>query len=233
MKNKTFKFLRHVGQNKKMMTPHKTMKVELNFHIILMAIPVANRKVIGSIDFKKDIPSIISRAREISAACAVSTFVTIAPATIVTINGRIDDYENATGNRQPKYRAMYDAIAEDLLAVFQKAAYNDILNREAILVSGKFKVHVSTGGTTDEFHVENDVESGKLLFFAPGGGTKTHFHEWQISYDAEKFNFLRASSARTSSISGLTPKIDVWITHQLFIEDVGQGVSQMFHIVVE
>jgi len=216
-----------------MLTPYKTRTVEFGFHLVLMAIPVANRKVIGSIGFPGDIPGIIARAKEISAACAVSTFVTIAPATIVTVNGFITAYENATGSRQTKYRAMYDSIDEDLLRVFQKEANNDILNSEDILKSGKFKVHVSTGGTTDEFHVENDVESGKLLFFAPGGGIKTHFHEWQISFDGEKFDLLRASSARTSSKSGLTPKIDVWITHQLFIEDVGQGVSQMFHIVVE
>ena len=200
---------------------------------VLMATVLPVHAVTGVIDFPTTIEGRKNRATEISSACAVSTWVTIAPAVITAVNLTITNYSSAaTGNRPAKFRLMNNAIKNKLLVPFQEAADNDPGNSIAILESGKFKAKLQYIPQIHVFEAKNGIEDGSVDLEAPGGPSSPHLHEWMSSQDGIIWKKERSTNSAKTHLTGFRSGEYAWFTHELSVKDVPQGVSEPIRIRV-
>ena len=167
------------------------------------------------------------------AGFTVNSWLTIDTAIITAGQTTITNYTNAvTGNRAGLFKTMNDYFQNELLAPFQKKADSDPINSIAILQSAKFKIKSQHIPQVHQFEVKHGVESGTVELSAPGGPDSPHFHEWMYSPDRITWTRLRASNVAEKLVEGLIPGEMAYFTHQLFVKEVGQGVSQIIDIRV-
>ena len=204
----------------------KSKKHSINA-IVLFAVPLPIHMVEGAIDLPNTIQGRLTRAQEISGACGSSSYVSVSAAKMTVVNASITAYKGAgTGTRPGLFRKMMNQL-NMLLNLFQEAANDDPVNSIAILESGKFKVVEASIPQKHKFDAKDGVNPGEIILTAPGGPKERHLHEWKISYDNVKFELIRSSSSATKLVEGLTSGAVVYFTHELIVQDVPQGVSQV------
>ena len=109
--------------NRRIVERQKKSKRKQHVTYVLMATVLPVHVVTGTIDFPGDIPGRLKRAKEINLACTNNAHVDIDPLVNSAIDEDIKNYEFATpGDRPGKFTIMNQAIQNDLLAPFQKAA---------------------------------------------------------------------------------------------------------------
>ena len=202
------------------------------FSIIILTSAIV-RQSLGTILFPSGKAARLARAAAIVDACAVSTYVTIAPPVIIALNALITAYRDAdaAGNKAA-FKVLNNAIRSDLLAPFQKAANNDPSNAESILRSGAFYVTVYTGHGVSPFGVSDTPVSGTVEISAPGGGNKWHFHQWFYSMDNVTWVTLMPTNKSKTTVAGLAVGKKVYFKHQLVVKDVPQGMSVTIDLVI-
>ena len=128
---------------------------------------------------------------------------------------------------------MNNTIQGKLLAPFQQAADNDSANAVAILQSGKFNYRIMSGNEEKDFTVSNGVASGTIDLVAGVGTKKDHCHNWGYSADGVTFYWMRGTTKAKTMKEGLTPGQYAYFIHELSINDVPQGESQILRIMVK
>jgi hypothetical protein len=187
-----------------------------NFAFILMAIPTPENRIIGILG---KIPALGLRgawAKEYIDACAVSTLVTVPPATIVDIRLILTNFNAAID--APK-KALWETLLlalQSLLADFQGIANLDRPNSISILESGNFKIKGKGGNKAKTFNLFAGAESGTVRLEGQAGGKKKTAHDWQMSLDngVTWIRLLPTLSSETL-VSGLEVGKLVWFAHQI------------------
>ncbi len=199
---------------------------------ILSLIPLVVHQAIATLDMPAGVTERGAKAKEISDAAAVSTYLTIPPAVITALNTLITAY-NAAGpaSRASAYNKMLKGL-KSLMATFQTAADLNVDNAIALIKSAKFGVKTVAIRQKQKFSAKNGAESGVVDLTAQGGGAYT-CHDWFHSNDGITFVRMAPTVAARTSMSGLTPEKYAYFTHELVTKKGGQGVSQIIRIIVK
>ena len=184
--------------------------------VILMAAPTPENVITGIIGKIKKADR-YDRALEIINACAISTYVTIAPADITLYRGHLTTF-NAVGTpaqKSARWAIVYDDL-KILLSTFQLAATANQPNAIVILESGAFKIKNIGGNSKRQFNLFDGAESGTVRLEGQAGGKKKHLHDWFISYDlGVTWTRLQPTISGETLAIGLTVGKTVWFGHQI------------------
>jgi hypothetical protein len=185
-----------------------------NFLYMLMAVPTPENVITGIIG-KIAVANRAIRAKEIIDACAVSTWVTIAPADILIYRGHLAAFETAID--APK-KAAWKIVMKDLkilLSTFQLAANNDQPNAISILESGSFKIKGIGKKQRQVFGLKNGIDPGTIDL--TGNTTKGRcLHDWWISLDnGLTWTRMAPTLDSTTQETGLKVGANVGFRHQL------------------
>ena len=202
---------------------------------VFMSTVLPIHSVEGTIDFPGDFPGRLKLAQEIVAACTGNTNVAIDAGVISTVNDTVKAYQMSnTGNRATMFKAMNNAIQDNLLAPFQKAANADPANSITILQSGKFHVKDQAIRKQNIFEGQAGVEKGTVDMKTAGGPQeKVHLHIWFSSLDNITFTMVAATNSATTTLGGYKSGTIVFFRTQLSIQDVLQEMSQTIEVPVK
>lgn len=201
-------------------------------YLILTLNVVAVHAIIATLKMPNSISGRGKKAGEISAAAAVSTYLTIAPATITALNALISIYSKAaTDARETAYRNLMNAL-KALMRTFQDAADLDVDTAEALIKSGGFGIKTIAIKQKGKFTATVGIDSGTVDLTAEGGGAYT-CHDWMYSADGKVFVRMAPTVAANTQMTGLTPGQYAYFTHELVTKAGGQGVSQIIRIMVK
>lgn len=200
--------------------------------IILMSIPLAVHTITAVLDMPKGNAERGARAKDITDACEVSTYVSVPAGTIATVRADTTAYNGATSATRPNLWRVLHNDMKALMRMFQDAADADPANAIAIIESGAFKVKQVAIPQKHEFTATNNAVSGTIDLIAPGGPTRS-CHDWKYSADGLNFVRMTPTIAAETHKDGLTPGRFAWFTHELITKDGPQGISQVIKIEVK
>ncbi len=191
--------------------------------------------VAGTIDFPSDFQGRLKLAKEINLACTGNANVAIDPLVNEAIDGYIKEYEQSTtANRPGKFTNMNQAIKDDLLAPFQKAANAKPVDSISILQSGKFHVKDQAIHKQNIFEGKSGVEKGTVDLKTAGGPQKeAHLHLWFSSLDGVTYTLVAATNSATTTLSGYKSGTVVFFTTQLSVKDIKQEMSGVIEVPVK
>ncbi len=231
VKMKKVIYLRNTKANRTLAEKHNAKK-KVGYYIILLALPLPIHRVIAVLEMPAGNADRGVRAKDISVAAAVSTYVAVPPATITALNLLIANYNGATpATRTNLYRLLLNGL-NSLMRTFQTAADADSANAIAIIESGAFRVKNVAIRQKQEFEVSNGLMSGEVDLIAAGGKSHT-CHDWMYSADGTIFTRMAPTVNAETHKTGLTPGTYAYFTHELVTKDGGQGVSQIVKIIVK
>lgn len=186
-----------------------------NFLYMLMAMPTPENVITGIIGTIA-VANRAIRTKEIIDACAVSTWVIILPADIITYRAHLATFETAIG--APK-KAAWKIVIKDLkilLSAFQLAANADQPNAISILESGSFKIKQTGGNKVQTFQLTDGAASGTVNLIGQSGGKKKTCHDWFISFDdGLTWTRLQPTINSETLAIGLMVGKTVWFAHQI------------------
>ena len=199
--------------------------------VILMSTTTVIHVVTGTLDMPESNADKGVRATFISTTAAGSSRVAIPTPVITALNGKIGAFNTATpATRATAERTMVNAL-KSLMRTFQTAADDDPANAVAILNSGGFGIKILGGGTQQAFKVKNSPTSGTVILVAAGGGNNT-CHVWKYSLDGVVWTWIMPTIAAKATIENLPTGKFAFFTHELVNKNGGQGVSQVFHLLI-
>ncbi len=212
--------------NRRIVERQKKTKRKKHVTYVLMATVLPVHVVTGTIDFPGSIPGRLKRAKEINLACTDNANVAIDPLVNSAIDDNIKDYETATpGDRPGKYTIMNQAIQNNLLAPFQKAADAKPVDSIGILQSGKFNVKDSVVRVKQIFEGVASEKPGVVILKAPGGPEEAHLHNWFSSLDGIIFKQEQSTNAANTTLGGYPSNKLMYFMTQLSVKDVLQKMS--------
>ncbi len=201
--------------------------------IVLMSMPTPIHAVTAVLDMPTDYNGRKDRAAEIIAKCTDNHYVTIAPDVIDAAEVKLATYVAATtaAEKNAAYPPVHNAC-KSLMSMFQNAANDDIANAIVIIESGSFKVKNIVINQKHEFAAANGLTSGDITITAEGGPVGS-VHNWNYSHDGVTWIKMDGTHYAHTHKDGFTPGSTAYFTHNLSIDDVPQGLSQVFEIIVK
>ena len=200
---------------------------------LLMAVPTPENVITGIIGTIKK-ANRYDRALEIINACAISTYVTIAPADITIYRGHLTTF-NAVGTasqKQSRWLIVYDDL-KILLSTFQLAATANQSESINILESGKFKIKGKGGKGKQVFSLTNGVDSGTVDLTGNTVNKGARLHDWWISMDlGVTWTRMAPTLDSTCQATGLPVGKSVGFRHQLIVAKGDNGPLETLFITI-
>ena len=203
-----------------------------NGMIILMSMPVMQRKFIAVLKWKGSKADKAKYAHDTLAIAATSTFVTVPPLTITNVGVLATTYGNSSvGTEETAWNNLNNAMIA-IMYLFQNFANLNAATAEAAILSGGFECKKVTPRKKQPWSVKNNPVAG-VIDLTAGGFRGTGFHDWWISYDGKTFTRLDPTTAAHTQVTGLASNITVYFMHQLITKDGPQGFDAVLKINVD
>jgi hypothetical protein len=203
-----------------------------NGTIMLMATTTVIKTLIAVLDLKGSKADICALCTTILNKSAVSTYVTVPPATILAIRALVTTYSTSnSGTEQDAFRDLNNGM-KGLMFLFQSAANSAPNLANAIILSGGFKVKRITPRGPQAWSAKNNPVQGIIDLKAGGGGQRT-CHQWFYSFDGVVFHQMTPTINAETQMTGLASNTVVYFMHQLITKDGPQGFDLTIKINVD
>lgn len=218
------------GTKRWLMSHGGAMQLE-NGTIILMSTTTVIKTLIAVLDLKGSKPDICALCTAILDKSAVSTYVTVLPATILALRGLVATYLASTsGTEQDAFRDLNNGM-KGLMTLFQAAANIAPNLANAIILSGGFKVKRITPRKAQAWSAKNNPVQGIIDLKAAGGPARSA-HTWYYSLDGAVFHQMTTTLKAETQITGLASNITIYFMHELITKDGPQGFDLVIKMVV-
>ena len=190
--------------------------------MLVLAMVVANRKLIAVTKFKGSKADKAQQARTLINLAATSTYVTVPLGTITALLALATVYLNSSpGGEQIAWSNLNNGIL-GMMSLFQIFANNNIAVAELAIKSGGFDVKKITSRKKQDWSAENNPVSGVIDLKATGIVGRG-FHDWWISYDGAIYVRLDPTLEASTQIGGLATGKFVYFMHQIITKNGPQG----------
>ena len=205
---------------------------QYNGQIVLMSLPVMQKKYIATIKWKGSKADKTKQAMDMFTMMATTTYVTVPPATVTSARTLATNYGNSgSGNEESTFTLLNNAM-QAIMFLYQTYGNSNPGTAEVGIKSGGFTVKTITPRGKQPWNAFNSVVQGTIDLTAKGTEKQGGFHDWHISFDGVSFDRMLPTTKASTQVTGLAGGIEVWFMHQIITKDGPQGFDLIIQITV-